>query len=619
MLTRIQCLRHLHPVSTRDLDPTPVIKPASDKRRGRATKAHADRLAGSEAADELAPVREWLRALGSAVQESDGKALRHLFLEDGYWRDHLALTWNFRTFGGPDLIAAELLKAVERRPIRNLLVEHAVSKVFEHRTRGRTAESSFTFETDIGTCRGHVRLILDPGGSAQWRAWTFFTSLEEIKGHEERAGSRRPRRARHGTPAKADTPVAADPRVLVIGAGHAGVTIAARLKALDVETLVIDREKRIGDNWRNRYQSLILHNETAANHLPFLPFPATWPNYLSKEQMADWLDTYASALGLDVSTSTSLTSATYDSDDRRWTVHISKADGSNRILHPGHIVQATGVFGTQNRLEIEGADRFAGRLIYAGEYTGGIAAAGTRALVVGTGSSGHDVAQDLSEAGAQVTMLQRSSTCVVSVEPGAARAYSIYSDDGLPIQDADLASNSFPFPVVAELHKEMTKRIAEMDRDLLEGLRAAGFVTDFGEDESGFLMKYHRYGGGYYINVGCSELIVSGKIKIKQGAAIDRLEGDIVFFTDGDSMPADLVVIATGYANMSESVRAVMGSQVADRVGPVWGFDQEGEVRAMWRPTGQPGFWLMGGSLQQCRPYSKYLALQIKARELGLV
>jgi putative flavoprotein involved in K+ transport len=189
----------------------------------------------------------------------------------------------------------------------------------------------------------------------------------------------------------------------------------------------------------------------------------------------------------------------------------------------------------------------------------------------------------------------------------------------MPIQDADLAGNSFPFPVVAELHKEMTKRIAEMDRDLLQGLRDAGFATDFGEDNSGFLMKYHRYGGGYYINVGCSELIIEGKIKIKQGVEIARLEGNTVFFTDGTSMDVDVLVVAAGYSNMSESVRSLMGDTVADRVGPIWGLDAEGEVRAMWRSTGQSGFWLMGGSLQQCRPYSKYLALQIKAREVGLV
>jgi len=571
---------------------------------------------------ENSPVQDWLGRLASALAQADSAALRRLFLADGYWRDHLALTWDFRTFGSPALIAAGLMAAAGRHSLCGVRAEEGACKVFEHRTRGMTAESSFTFETDVATCRGHVRLIRASDDSGDWRAWTFFTSMEDIKGFEERAGMRRPRLTNHhGYVKKSDAGQAntLDPQVLVVGAGHAGLTIAARLSALNIDTLVIDREKQIGDNWRNRYQSLILHNETAANHLPFLPFPSTWPNYLSKEQMADWLGIYASAMGLNVKTSTNLIGAEYDECRHRWLVQIKNSDGSLLILHPHHIVQATGVFGKQNRPTIAGVDRFAGQLIYAGDYAGGLTSPGVRALVVGTGSSGHDVAQDLCTGGAQVTMLQRSSTCVVSVEPGAARAYALYSDNGMPIRDADLAGNSFPFPVVAELHKEMTKRIAEMDRDLLQGLRDAGFATDFGEDNSGFLMKYHRYGGGYYINVGCSELIIEGKIKIKQGVEIARLEGNTVSFTDGTSMDVDVLVVATGYSNMSESVRSLMGDAVADRVGPIWGLDAEGEVRAMWRSTGQPGFWLMGGSLQQCRPYSKYLALQIKAREVGLV
>jgi cation diffusion facilitator CzcD-associated flavoprotein CzcO len=556
-----------------------------------------------------------------ALVAGDAELLGRMFLTDGYWRDHLALTWDFRTFAGPAPIAAELLSAARRHPVSQVRPEEGACKVFEHRTRGMTAESAFSFETDIAICRGHVRLIRD-SVDGDWRAWTFFTSMEELKGFEEHAGVRRPRLTKHHSyphNVGSSQSKTIDPHVLVVGAGHAGLTIAARLGAVNIDTLVIDREQRIGDNWRNRYQSLILHNETAANHLPFLPFPATWPNYLSKEQMADWLGTYAFAMGLRVLTSTSLISAEYDGAARRWTARIRNADGTEATIHPHHIVQATGVFGKQNRPAIPGAPEFTGKLMYAGDYAGGLAAPGVRALVVGTGSSGHDVAQDLCMAGAEVTMLQRSSTCVVSVEPGAARAYALYSDGGAPIQDADLAGNSFPFAVVAELHKEMTRRIAEMDKDLLQGLRNAGFATDFGEDNSGFLMKYHRYGGGYYINVGCSELIIEGRIKIKQGVEIQRLADKTVYFTDGTSMAVDVLVIAAGYSNMSESVRALMGDAVADRVGPIWGLDHEGEVRAMWRSTGQPGFWLMGGSLQQCRPYSKYLALQIKAREVGLL
>jgi putative flavoprotein involved in K+ transport len=318
-------------------------------------------------------------------------------------------------------------------------------------------------------------------------------------------------------------------------------------------------------------------------------------------------------------TGTEITGARYDAPAGRWVVTVQRAGRAAEHLHPAHVVLATGVFGVPHRLQIPGAADFTGRLLHATEYAGGTPAAGVRALVVGSGSSAHDVAQDLCEAGAQVTMLQRSSTCVVSLEPGAARAYSIYREDGAPTEDCDLVNNSFPLPLLAELHKDMTDRIAQMDDTLLRGLRAAGFQLDFGGDGSGFLMKYHRTGGGYYINVGCSDLIVSGKIKVKHGAEISRLDGRTVRFTDGTAIDTDLIVVATGYQNMSESVRALFGDDVADRVGPVWGLDGEGEVRAMWRRTGQPGLWIMGGSLQQCRPYSKYLALQIKGGQEGLV
>jgi putative flavoprotein involved in K+ transport len=383
--------------------------------------------------------------------------------------------------------------------------------------------------------------------------------------------------------------------------------------------VLIEREARVGDNWRHRYSSLVLHNQVWANHLPYLKFPASWPAYLSKDELADWLESYASIMSLDVRTSTEITGARYDEAAARWTVTLRRAGRTVTSLHPRHVVLATGVFGVPHRPEIPGAAQFTGRLMHATEYAGGIPAAGVRALVVGSGSSAHDVAQDLCEAGAQVTMLQRSSTCVVSLEPGAARAYSIYREDGAPTEDCDLVNNSFPLPLLAELHKDMTERIAQLDDTLLRGLRAAGFQLDFGDDGSGFLMKYHRTGGGYYINVGCSDLIVAGKIKVRHGAEIARLDGRTVRFTDGTTAGTDMIVVATGYQNMSESVRALFGDDVADRVGPVWGLDAEGEVRAMWRRTGQPGLWIMGGSLQQCRPYSKYLALQIKGCQEGLV
>jgi cation diffusion facilitator CzcD-associated flavoprotein CzcO len=596
----------------------------------------------------------WLAGFEGALRAGEAGTAAGMFLADGYWRDILALTWDLRTFAGRDRITAGLAARPTAGPQAGapsgFWLEDAAPDMFERRTQGWTIEAFFTFETSIARCRGHLRLLADPD-SGEWKAWTLLTAMEDLKGFEEKAGALRPVSSTphgvlpaggNGSGPSAALPVAAvsgaggslsaaspasavlavpagDPEVLVIGAGQAGLTIAARLRQLDVSAVVIEREARVGDNWRHRYSSLVLHNQVWANHLPYLKFPASWPAYLGKDELADWLEAYASIMALDVWTGTELTGARYDEAAGRWVVTVRRADGAAEELHPRDVVLATGVFGVPYRPQIPGAADFTGRLLHATEYAGGTPAAGVRALVVGSGSSAHDVAQDLCEAGAQVTMLQRSSTCVVSLEPGAARAYSIYREGGAPTEDCDLVNNSFPLPLLAELHKDMTDRIAQLDDTLLRGLRAAGFQLDFGEDGSGFLMKYHRTGGGYYINVGCSDLIVSGKMKVRHGAEIARLDGRTVHLTDGTAIDTDMIVVATGYQNMSESVRALFGGEVADRVGPVWGLDGEGEVRAMWRRTGQPGLWIMGGSLQQCRPYSKYLALQIKGGQEGLV
>jgi putative flavoprotein involved in K+ transport len=183
----------------------------------------------------------------------------------------------------------------------------------------------------------------------------------------------------------------------------------------------------------------------------------------------------------------------------------------------------------------------------------------------------------------------------------------------------DLLSDSIPHPVLVNLHKEMTKQVIELDKQLIAGLNHAGFATNNGEEDSGFLTNFHRRGGGYYINVGTSDLIVNGQIKVKHGTTIGGFDGRTVQFADGSASEFDVVVIAAGYENMQESVRTIVGETVAEKVGPVWGMDEHSELRAMWKRTGQEGFWLAGGSLRQNRSFSKYLALQIKGRALGLI
>ena len=130
-------------------------------------------------------------------------------------------------------------------------------------------------------------------------------------------------------------------------------------------------------------------------------------------------------------------------------------------------------------------------------------------------------------------------------------------------------------------------------------------------------MKYLRRGGGYYINVGCSELLIDGHISLIQNSDISAVTEDGLLLTDGRTHCADAIMLATGYKNLQESLRMFFGDAVANSVGPIWDFDEEGELRNMWRRTAQPGLWFAAGSLAQCRIYSHFLALQIKHAGLG--
>ena len=132
-------------------------------------------------------------------------------------------------------------------------------------------------------------------------------------------------------------------------------------------------------------------------------------------------------------------------------------------------------------------------------------------------------------------------------------------------------------------------------------------------------MKYLRRGGGYYFNVGASDLIVEGKIKLLHHQEIERVVANGLLMKDGSVAEADVIVAATGYKNQQDVVRHFMGDAIADRIGEVWGFDNTGELRNMWCRTPQPGLWFVGGGLPHVRIFSKYLAQQIKACEVGLI
>jgi len=579
--------------------------------------------------DDIAIATEsWLAQFESAIAGPDGTGLKALFHPSSYWRDLLALSWNIQTINGADSILSELKIHAGRTSPRSFRIDPdraAPRKVMRAGTHA--IEAIFKFETRLGRGSGIVRLIPDARDGGAMKAWTLLTALDELKGFEEQLGTSRPRGQAYSRdfrgPNWLDLRKAAaeyadrDPAVVVVGGGQSGLSIAARLKQLQVDTLIVDREARIGDNWRNRYHALTLHNQVQVNHLPYMLFPPNWPTYIPKDKLANWFEAYVESMELNYWTGTEFESGGYDEKQERWTVTLRRADGSRREMHPRHVVMATGVSGIPSLPDIPSLKNFTGTVLHSSQYSDGEEWRSKKALVIGTGNSGHDIAQDLYSSGAEVTLVQRSSTLVVSIEPSAQLVYATYNEGTL--EDNDLIATSMPLVLARKSHAMVTEQSKKLDKELLDGLARAGFKLDFGDGDTGWQFKYLTRGGGYYFNVGCSDLVVKGEIRLKQFSDIEGFVAEGARMKSGETLAADLIVLATGYKRQEELVRKLFGDEVVDRIGPIWGFGEEQELRNMYTRTRQPGLWFIAGGLAQCRINSKYLALQIKAVEEGLL
>jgi putative flavoprotein involved in K+ transport len=581
---------------------------------------------------ELMLADRWLAEFERAVSAEDWSGVKSLFHPESHWRDVLALTWDIRTVSGADPIVDALRAHIGRARASNFAADRDRTQP-RRVTRADTdaIEAIFGFETADGRGEGVVRLIPDTSDGDKLKAWTLLTALKELRGFGESIGKSRPTGESYSRdfrgPNWLDLRKSAaaytdrDPSVLVVGGGQAGLSIAARLTQLGVDTLIVDRNERIGDNWRNRYHALTLHNQVHVNHLPYMPFPPNWPVYIPKDKLAAWFEAYAESMELNFWTGVEFQGGAYDDHSGRWSVRLRHTDGEDgevRELHPRHVVMATGVSGTPSLPDIPTLRDFRGEIVHSSTYDDGDAWKGRIALVIGTGNSGHDIAQDLHSAGAHVTLVQRSPTMIINIEPSAQLPYALY-DEGPPLEDCDLITASMPLALARKAHILMTARAKELDRPLLDRLARVGFKLDFGEDGSGWQFKYLTRGGGYYFNVGCSDLVAEGEIKLVQFSDIADFVADGARMKTGETLRADLIVLATGYKGQEYLVRELFGGDVADRVGPIWGFDDGQELRNMFTRTDQPGLWFIAGSFAQSRIYSKYLALQIKACEEGLI
>jgi putative flavoprotein involved in K+ transport len=572
----------------------------------------------------------WLDELGTALEAGDVDTATALFGTDSYWRDLVTFTWNIVTVEGQSGIADLLHTTLPRTRPRGFAVQGEATEA------GGIVEGWFTFETALARGRGYVRV-------KDGKGWTLLSTLTELKGYEEQRGANRAKGVQHGVVANRESWLerktaeerelgyTRQPYVVIIGGGQGGIVLGARLKRLGVPTIIVEQKARPGDSWRSRYASLCLHDPVWYDHLPYIPFPDHWPVFSPKDKIADWLEMYARVMELDYWGSTVARRATYDASAQEWNLAV-ECDGQAVALRPRHIVFATGVSGLPQVPSIPGADTFEGEQYHSSRYTSGEAYRGRKAIVLGSNNSAHDICADLWEHGADVTMIQRSSTHVARSDTLMELALgALYSEQavsaGITTDTADLLFASVPYRLLGPLQIPVYAEMASRDAEFYARLADAGFLLDFGEDGSGLFMKYLRRGSGYYIDVGASELVANGSIKLRSGVNVSRLQPHSVVLTDDSELEADLLVYATGYGSMNGYVATIVSPEVANKVGKCWGLGSgttrdpgpwEGELRNMWKPTQQEGLWFHGGNLHQSRHYSLLLALQLKARMEGI-
>jgi putative flavoprotein involved in K+ transport len=577
-------------------------------------------------------VNSVLSALDAALAKGDVEAAVALFNDDCYWRDLVTFTWNLRTMEGKDAIRDMLNAQLAMVEPSNWVLAEGEDATEED----GVVTGWFNFETAVAHGFGLLRL-------KDGLIWTLLTSMTELKGHQEPLGFERPHGAQHGSgkfrkswkeereEETSKLGYQTQPYALIVGGGQGGIGLGARLRQLGIPAIIVEKNERPGDSWRKRYKSLCLHDPVWYDHMPYLPFPPNWPVFSPKDKIGDWLEMYTKVMELNYWGSTTCKSAQWDEAAKEWVVTVDRS-GEEVVLRPKQLILATGMSSKPNMPVIKGMERFKGDQHHSSRHPGPDAYRGKKVVVIGSNNSAHDIAAALWENDADVTMVQRSTTHIVRSETLMDIGLSgLYSEQaargGMTTNKADMIFASIPYRIMHEFQIPLYEQMRERDADFYEGLEKAGFMLDWGADGSGLFMKYLRRGSGYYIDVGASQLIIDGKIKLKSGSDVREITEDAVILEDGTELPADLIVYATGYGSMNGWAAELISQDVADKVGKVWGLGSdtpkdpgpwEGEQRNMWKPTQQEALWFHGGNLHQSRHYSLYLALQLKARMEGI-
>ena len=358
----------------------------------------------------------FLDSFGQALESGDVETATDMFLEDCYWRDLVTFTWNLKTVEGKEQVADMLTQQLAIiKPSSWALAEGELPT-----EDGGITTAWIQFETEVARGYGLIRL-------KEGKIWTLLTTMVELKEHEEPKGLARPLGAKHGAGKnraswledrqreEAELGYTTQPYCLIIGGGQGGIALGARLRQLGVPTIIVEKNDRPGDSWRNRYKSLCLHDPVWYDHLPYIKFPENWPVFSPKDKIGDWLEMYTKVMELNYWTRSTAKSASFDEATGEWTVVVDR-EGEEVVLKPKQLVMATGMSGKARLPTFPGMEKFKGDQHHSSRHPGPEAYRGKKAVVIGSNNSAHDICAALWEGDVDVTMVQRSSTHIVRSE-----------------------------------------------------------------------------------------------------------------------------------------------------------------------------------------------------------
>ncbi|KHN99847.1 Pyridine nucleotide-disulfide oxidoreductase, FAD/NAD(P)-binding domain protein [Metarhizium album ARSEF 1941] len=565
-------------------------------------------------------VSRWIAALSRAIDKNDVAVFEGLFVQESWWRDLVALTWNITSKNGPSAISAYVLGSVSGFGGITVIKTPSLAPSLQQLGSATFIQAAFAFTTKFGSGRGMVRLA--NVGPNEWKAWTASTELEHLKEAQEanEDGSRRVNCLENGQ----KEPMLDELQVLVVGGGQCGVFLAAHLEHMGLSYLLVDKNPRVGDSWRNRYETLKIHTPSSMNSFPFLRFPTSWPRYMTKHQYGEWMECYSRIMNLKIRTNTTVRRVVREDGTRCHRIEL-ETNGTLYTIKAKHVVLSTGLHSDQPvRLDIPGQEAFRGQIYHTCQHKSASEVsnlANKSVTIVGVGPSAHDIAHDFVTSGAgSVSMIQRSPNVFVTPDSLEKFILRLWTTRNVSTEDADLIDTSMPNVLALTLAAGMTPLCAQFDRDLIKGLEEAGMAIRKGEDGISLLDHLLLKSGHLYIDHGAAQMVVDGRIKVHRSSkGLESFYDRGIELADGRKLESDVIVLATGWERNGNVVERLLGKDLANQVNSrEWGhLDEESERKGWWRPSGVSGIWCMSGAISSARQFSKVLALQIDAVERG--